>query len=134
MLELTVRNVETVFKECLFTDDELDEHRRPKPGLEIAEARAVVHSFGFNKARLETRKEEIRQLLSQLPANFREGVGEGWSFLNACLREDGTQWGEHVNIEQLLALGIATEQAKILMPREMWSIFPGGVPYFSVKV
>jgi hypothetical protein len=33
----------------------------------------------------------------------------------------------------LLVLGIATEQATILLPREVWKTLPGGMPYFSIK-
>jgi hypothetical protein len=54
------------------------------------------------------------------------------SFLNACMTKDDNQWGEHQNMEQLLALGIAIGYARILLPRNMWSVLPGGVPYFSV--
>lgn len=36
-------------------------------------------------------------------------------------------------IDQLLAMGIASKKAAFLMPREMWSMLPGGMPYFVVK-
>jgi hypothetical protein len=29
-------------------------------------------------------------------------------------------------------LGIATKQAEILLPREMWPALPGGMPYIAV--
>jgi hypothetical protein len=35
-------------------------------------------------------------------------------------------------MEQLLALGTATRQMTILMPREMWDMFPGGMPYIAI--
>ena len=50
------------------------------------------------------------------------------------MTKSGEQWGEHMNIEQLLALGIATGQAGYPMPKEMWKMLPGGMPYFTVKV
>ena len=32
----------------------------------------------------------------------------------------------------LIVLGIATAQARWLMPRDMWPSLPGGMPYFAV--
>lgn len=124
MLILTARNVESVFKYCLFRDGE----DTSNPAI----ADGVVSKFGFHRGRLEERKAEIRELLNGLSDDFQADKGGGMSFLNACMTRDGQQWGEHRNVEQLLALGIASEQAKILMPREMWSMFPGGMPYFAV--
>jgi hypothetical protein len=30
-------------------------------------------------------------------------------------------------------LGMAVKKTVCLMPREMWKIFPGGMPYYMVK-
>lgn len=91
-----------------------------------------MHSFGFNPSRLAEHKQEIKEMLECLSDEFRADKGGGWSFLQACVTKDGDQWGEHQNINELLALGIATGQAKILMHRELWSALPGGMPYFVV--
>lgn len=123
-MELTAQNVEVIFLDCLFRDGEDASKAKIVNG--------VVTDFGFHPERLENRKPEISELLDRLPDEFHANKGGGWSFLNACLTKSGEHWGEHRNIEQLLALGIATEQAKILMPREMWKLFPGGMPYFAV--
>ena len=133
MLELTAKNVETIFLDCLFRQDEIED-AKPKPGLEMVAVKGIIQSFGFNKVRVDLHKEEIRQLLSQLPEPFREDIGGGWTFLNGCVKQNGDQWGEQRNVEQLMALGIASEQAKIQTPKELWDVLPGGVPYFSVKV
>lgn len=125
-MELTAQNVEDTLKKCLFKDGEPTDDR--------VEARGVVGGYGFHPQRLVEHSAPIGEMLAQLPQTFHEGTGGGWSFLNACMREDGRQWGEHRDIDSLLCLGIATGQAKILLPREMWSIFPGGMPYFSVKI
>ena len=92
----------------------------------------MINNYGFHPDRLETHKTEIAELLAELPDNFQAEIGGGWSFLNACMTKDDKQWGEHRDIECLVALGIATDQAKWMMPRDMWSILPGGMPYFSV--
>jgi hypothetical protein len=46
---------------------------------------------------------------------------------------EGKQWGEHSNIEELLCLGTAIGKVHFQFPRDMWSMFPGGMPYFSVS-
>lgn len=123
-MKLTAENVETVFKDCLFGDAE--------DTSKAVVVEGVLNKFGFHPGRLATHKVEIKQLLDELPSDFRSDGGGGWSFLNACMTKDGVQWGEHRNIEQLLVLGIATNQAKMLMPRNMWRILPGCMPYFAV--
>ncbi len=123
---LTAANVEKVFTDCLFRIDE------DTTNAKVIEC--VVHTFGFNPDRLMPHKEEISSMLNELPDNFKKDIGGGWSFLNACMTKDGIQWGEHKDIEMLLALGIATGLADMLMPRDMWPILPGGMPYFSVSV
>lgn len=122
MKTLTSENVESVFRACLFRDGEDTSQAKIVEG--------VVNKFGFHPERVAAHKTEIAEMLNGLPDEFRADKGGGWSFLNACMTKSGDQWGEHRNIEQLLALGIASGQAKMLLPREMWQ--PGGMPYFSV--
>jgi hypothetical protein len=57
----------------------------------------------------------------------------GATFLNACVDKNGTQWGEHRNIDQLLCLGIAIGKVSFPMPKEMWSMLPGGMPFVQYK-
>lgn len=121
-MTLTAENVETVFMNCLFLEGEDTSQAKIVKG--------IVSEYGFHPQRLESYKVKIAEMLGCLPDEFREDKGGGWSFLNACNTKDGYQWGEHRNIEQLLALGIATQQAKMLLPREMWHVLPGGMPYF----
>ncbi len=124
MTTLSAENVRRVFENCLFRDGE--------PTSDAIIAEVVMHSFGFNPSRLAEHKQEIKEMLECLSDEFRADKGGGWSFLQACVTKDGDQWGEHQNINELLALGIATGQAKILMHRELWSALPGGMPYFVV--
>lgn len=35
-------------------------------------------------------------------------------------------------MEQLVSLGIGIKKVKYCMPKEMWSILPGGMPYFMI--
>lgn len=133
MKKLTAANVTEIIEDCLFKDGEIFNGQPPKDAVLV---KGIVQNFGFHPGRLAAHKAEILELLHQLPDEFQDinnGGGGGWSFLNAYMTKDGVHWGEHNNIEELLCLGIATEQAEILMPREMWSAFPGGMPYFEVK-
>lgn len=88
------------------------------------------------RAKLQVSDEDricIEKVLRQLPAPFiDEG---GWSFLNLCMDREGNQWtGSHQTMEQLMMLGMATGMVKILFPRDLWSILPGGVPYFTIVI
>lgn len=125
-MELTTENVERVFKDCLFKDEEI------KDGTpEYVAVKGIMHQFGFHPERLESHREDVRQLLSQLPESFLESKGGGHSFINACVTQDGTQWGEHMNMEQLFVLGVGLELARgFELPGMSDADMP--VPYFVV--
>lgn len=89
----------------------------------------IVRKFGLNPEKISSHNEEIRALLNEMPDTFHKDTGGGWSFLNLCVDKSGAQWGEHSNMEALLVLGIAAGMAEIMIPRDMWAIFPGGMPY-----
>lgn len=117
--------VHTTFLGCLFKEGE--------DTTEHVKAEGVQHRVGFHPQRLQEAAATVKGWLDALPAAFQAKQGGGWSFLQACNDRNDEQWtGLHQTMDELLTLGIATKQARILMPREMWSMFPGGVPYFSV--
>lgn len=125
-MKLTSENVEFVFLDCLFKDGE------DKSDPAVAEG--IVNKFGFHKKRLNSYIDDIANMLHQLPKEFQQDTGGGMSFLNACDNSDGEQWtGLHRIMEQLFVLGIATFEVKCLLPRDMWNILPGGMPYYVVK-
>lgn len=124
-MELTAKNVNQVFLDCLFkSEDDLSK---------TVEATGVILKCKFNPERLESHREDIKSMLGQLPDEFMEKTGGGWSFLNACMTKDGTHWGEHTNIDKLLCLGLAIGKVEFCLGREYWNLFPGGVPYFMIK-
>lgn len=125
-MKLTAENVGIVFTDCLFKDEETTENHIKGEG--------VIIQVEFHPDRLSSHETDIISMLSDLPEQFKESGGGGWSFLNACMDKEGNQWGEHSNIDQLLALGTAIRKVKFQMPRDMWTMLPGGMPYFSVKV
>lgn len=127
-MKLTAAAVSEIFFDCLFRDGEPTEPR--------IEVEGIMSKFGFHPGRIEAHKAEIMDLLLELPDNFRPleaGGGGGWSFLCACNTRDAVHWGEHPNMEQLFALGLASGQALNLTPqRSMWEILPGGMPYYRI--
>lgn len=120
-MKLTAENVRAVMTNCLFLDGE--------DRSVYVQGDGVLTKFGFHPGRLAANRDSIMQLLNQLPDSFRDG---GASFLQGCVDRFGEQWGEHPNVEQLLALGHAAGYVKCLVPRQLWSQMPGGMPYFSV--
>ena len=125
-MELTSENVERIFMDCLFKEGEDTSNYIPAEG--------VTTNVGFHPERIESHKDEIASMLSELPEEFKEKTGGGWTFLNAFNDKNGQQWTSlHRRMEQLFQLGIGIGKVSYLMPRDMWRIFPGGMPYLVIK-
>lgn len=122
---LTAANVREVFFASMYDNESTDEEKKrhfPIKGVRL--------HIGFHPDRLKRSTDRINDLIDCLPAEFFEGAGD--SFLQACVDRSGTQWGEHENIDQLLCLGLAIHRIHFLIPRELWSGLPGGMPFFKV--
>ena len=118
MSELT----SNAFMDCLFKEGEDTTNHVKVEGL--------TSMFGLHPQRLEEKRELVTVLLAELPAEFKEG----WSFLNLCTTKDGEQWTDmHLVCEQLVVMAIGLGLMEYCMPREMWVILPGGVPYLMIK-
>lgn len=125
-MKLTAENVKMIFFDCLFKKGELIENP--------IKAEGIISTFGFHSKRVDKNKDEIYDMLKQLPSSFQKKSGGGMSFLNACDDKDGNQWtGFHQTMEQLVVLGIAINKVKYNLPKEMWKAFPGGMPYFVIE-
>ena len=123
---LTPERVSELFEKCLFQDGE--------DTSTAVVVEGIVANVGFHPGRLAAAADEIRALLNELPEKFRENEGGGWSFLNACMDRHDHQWtGVHSTMEQLFLLGLASGQVECLLPRELWSVLPGGMPYYMIK-
>lgn len=136
-MQLTAENVNKLMIHALPANKELDEAQRKTltgggevPGYVVTQG--VMGHFCFNKSRLEEKREDLVSMLKELDDKFFVGKGEGYSFLNACMTKNGRQWGEHRNIDELICLGIGLGLVKFCMPREMWKVMPGGMPYFQI--
>ncbi len=107
-----------------------------KTPFPLVAVQGVLNNFVFHRERLESHREAVYQLLEELPDNFRQSVGGGWSFLNMCVDRDGNHWAEHVNVEQLIVLGVGLDLMDFLPSqkhRNLWKAFPGGMPYLVFK-
>jgi hypothetical protein len=124
-MKLTPENVSNTIKACLF-----DKEPEDKSKAVIVEG--IVARFGFDPSKLKEQESNITEMLTQLPKEFLKSGGGGFSFLQACMDKDGNQWGEHRNMDELVCLGIAIGKVRYCMPREVWTVLPGGVPYFTV--
>jgi len=126
-MRLTAENVHDIFGKCLWEESELvpDREEMAKRSKVVE---GVVNKVGFNPAKLEAHRADIEGMLSELP----EGFKEGWSFLQGCVTKDGDQWGEQPTVEKLFMLGMGIDKVKLCAPKEMWSMLPGGVPYYQV--
>ena len=110
------------FLDCLLQEGEDTTNHVKVEGL--------TSMFGLHPQRLEEKRELVTALLAELPAEFKEG----WSFLNLCTTKDGEQWTDmHLVCEQLVVMAIGLGLMEYCMPREMWVILPGGVPYLMIK-
>lgn len=129
---LTAEAVWTLQRRCRFTPEEVAStigHGDDLPENAVR-VEGVVQSFAFHPERIKQAVPEIAALLDELPGDFHDGGG--WSFLNACMDKHDLQWGEHRDVEALCCLAIAAGLGHWPFPRDLWGVFPGGMPYFAV--
>jgi hypothetical protein len=131
---ITVEAINKIMDDVMLTEEEAIEVRAdlnsiPANPDKYVVAEGIVHKFVFMKDRLEAHRSEVVDIINQLPNEFRKSGGGGWSFLNLCTDKDGNQWGEQHDAEALYVIANGLGLAKTQMPKTMWGMFPGGVPY-----
>ena len=94
--------------------------------------KAVIHTYVFCKQAIASAVPRIEAMLAELPAAFHEQGGA--SFLAASVRRDGVQWGDHLQMEQLIALGLAAGLVAESFPEIMRKVLPGGMPAYRVTL
>lgn len=130
MMDLTAENVRAVATAALFTDAELIDDDTIPDGAVVVDG--IMARFAFHPVRIVERKADIAALLDGLPDTFKTDGGGGMSFLEACMTKAGVHWAEHPTMETLFALGIGAGLAVYTMPRDLWGILPGGMPYITI--
>lgn len=134
MCELTPKKVEELFFSCMYKEEELPDVGEPEGYVGVE---GITMRIGFHPERIEAARPTVLKMLEEVPHQFFEGGGEeggGWSFLQLCMREDGTQWtGMHETMEQFVVLAKALGLAEFPLPRDMWMVLPGGVPYITFR-
>ena len=125
-MNLTAEKVHTVFMKCLFKEGEQTDNHKIGQGVMI--------KVGFNPERLKENEPVIIEMINDLPDEFKKTGGGGISFLNMCNDKNGNQWADlHKTMDELVVLGNAIGKLSFLMPKEMWSVLPGGMPYLVVS-
>lgn len=130
-MQLTSANVNAVLRDCLFKGEEVPDMNNPPPHVPV---NGIMMNLAFHPERLESHREDVRSMLAQLDDAFMHDKGGGMSLLNMCVTKDGEQYGEHRDADALYMLANGLGLAKFTMPREMWSILPGAVPYITVTL
>lgn len=121
MAALTAKAVNNLLQHCL------------SDGSEAVTVKGIMTEFSFSKAKLEEHRQEILDLLYELPDPFMMSEGGGWSFLQAALDKHHNHWGEHSDMESLFCLGMGLGVVDYVLPRAAWGMFPGGMPYLYIK-
>jgi hypothetical protein len=123
-MKLTAQNVRATMEACLFQDGE------PQDNPIIVEG--IMNKFGFSPVGVAAHKDDIASMLAELPDEFQASKGGGMSFLNACMTRSGDHWAEHPTMGELFCLGMAAGLVKCCVPRDMWHLLPGCMPYYVV--
>lgn len=121
---ISAERIHEIFHDCLFREGEPHEVFLP--------ARGLTMNVGLHPQRTESYADEIHSILLNLPDEFQEKSGGGYTFMNMVLDKDGNHCMEQMTAQELLMLGLATGWACTPMPRELWAVLPGGVPYIMV--
>jgi len=118
--------VHKMFLDCLFQEAELVSSPTNPP--EHVAVEGITRKIGFHPGRLASYKEKLQGMIDELHPNYT--VGGGWTFLNLCQDKNGEQWTSfHSVMDEFCCLCIGNGLCKFVLPREMWSSLPGGMPY-----
>lgn len=131
MSKLSSAAVNAAFMSCLFTDEEVKDESITAKAVVVE---GIVHTVGLHPERLESKREEVKAMLSELPDQFFASKGGGWTFLNLGETKAGEHWtGLQQIMEQLCMLAIGLKLGEWCVPRSVWPALPGGVPYVVFK-
>lgn len=81
-MKLNPMTVESIFKDCLFADSEIVDGT---PIGEYTKVEGISMKVGFHTGRLNSHKQEIIELLDELPDAFKEEVGGAGLFFKPVM-------------------------------------------------
>jgi len=124
---INVENLNKIFNSAII-------NKKTSVTEEFVEVEGVTGLHKLRKKALNDNKQQIIDMLRELPDPFMEHTGGGRTFLNGCMTKDQQDiWtGLQSNVEQLLLLGLGIGKIKYTIQKEFWGILPGGVPYFMI--
>ena len=133
---ISAKEVEEALKDSLFKNEEVDTSGRCMsegfPATVIVEG--LTATFYLNAQRLNEKKDQVIKWLTEFEDGFMKDSGGGQTFLNFCQTKDGNQWGEQSDCQNLLILAIGLNLMSYCAPKEMWSMFPGEMPYIVINI
>ena len=111
---LNAERVQNIVRDCLFRPDELDEHGLPK--ISATMVSGFTKNFNFSTHRIHLNFKIIKEMLDELPDQFKEsGGGGGWSILDIGNDKHGRIWTRlRSAMEELVILGIAAGLVKFI--------------------
>ena len=119
---LTADVVKELYSDCTLREDEI---KNEEPIVDFVLGEGVGSTSVFSAERIEKNKGTIALLFDELGQ-----IDEGISFLVMCNDKYDRQWtGFHSIVDGLVQLGIASGVVQYTLPRDMWDILPGGMPY-----
>lgn len=118
--------VEAILKDCMY--------KEIIPENKYIMVYSCLTRTGLNPDKIEQHRNEIYEMLKQLPTAFWDSPtgGGGYTFLALSIDKDGKQWGGQQHADMLMTLGLAAGYIQYLFPIEMWRELPGGVPYIVI--
>lgn len=134
---ISAERVHEILKDCLYKEEELNPETPDEPPEEAIIAKGIQTIFAFHPERLENHREEVKEILEELPEAFRISKGGGWSFLNMTTTQENIlqnrnspePWGEQAAAQELACLAIGLGLGEWIGV-EMQEALPGGMPYF----
>jgi hypothetical protein len=130
-MENIADKVRAIVMDSLFKDGEVQNNVPPADAVIVEGIRGKM---GFHPGRLESHRAEIAAILREMPDAFHKNSGGGWSFLQLCLDKNDNHWGEHVSMDELCVLAIGLKLGEWCLPRNMWMMLPGHMPYVMFDV
>lgn len=124
-MRLTAKTVRDIFLDCLVGENAPDTAK-------VVAVEGITTKVVFSVEKVESHSDTIKALLDELPDTFFVGNGGGYSFMFMPMDKHRNQWGEQINAQELMLLGIASGYMHYLLPKEVWPALPGGVPYVVV--